>query len=84
MPSPYETNWSNIDLECESHLNLIEGLSFDILLLEIDCNIQEINAKTVTEQFESDLQSRVDEAREIFQANLSNIVKKAQKERRAR
>jgi hypothetical protein len=84
MSNPFETDWSNVDLDSESHLSLIEGLSFDTLLLEINCNIQiqEINAKTVTEQFELDLQSRIDEAREIFRANLKNIVKKAKKKQR--
>ena len=79
----YGTNWEKINLESgwERDLNLIENLQFSTLLLEIHCNLPEINSATVREQFEMDLQGRVDEAREIFEANLQNIVKRAQQER---
>lgn len=76
-------NWDNIDLTdgWERDLNLIDPLSFSTLLLEINCNLPEIDAASVTAQFETDLQSRITEAREIFRANLSNIVNHARKER---
>lgn len=76
-------DWNNIDLESgyERSRNLIENLTFDALMTEISCNLPEINADTVTAQFETDLRSRVDEAREIFRANLENIVAQARKER---
>ena len=75
-------NWNNIDLNSyEVDCNLIDGLTFETLLLEIHCNIREINETTVRKQFEDDLNSRVDEAKSIFEANLKNIVKKAKKER---
>lgn len=79
----YGIDWNNIDLSdsFESSCNLIENLSFDSLLLEINCNLREINAETVTAQFELDLRSRVQEAREIFRANLANIVSHAQNDR---
>ena len=66
MHSPYETSQ-----------NLIEGLSFDTLLLEIGCNHPTINEQTVTQQFEADLECRVQEAREIFLANRESIIRKA-------
>lgn len=76
-------DWHNIDLSSpsESDSYLIDPLTFDTLLLEIGCNIRDINARTVAEQFEEDLQSRVAEAREIFAANLQNIVQYAQQQR---
>ena len=75
-------DWNNIDLNSyEVDCNLIDGLTFETLLLEIHCNIREINETTVRKQFEDDLNSRVDEAKSIFEANLKNIVKKAKKER---
>lgn len=75
----YGIDWSNVDLKdaFQSSRNLIEGLTFDTLLLEINCNLREINAATVTAQFETDLRSRIDEAREIFRDNLNNIVRHA-------
>jgi hypothetical protein len=75
-------DWNNIDLnshEVDSYL--IDPLTFGTLLLEINCNIRDINAATVTAQFEEDLQSRIEEARSIFKSNLKNIVKKAKKDR---
>ena len=78
------TDWDNINLEsgCERELNLIDGLTFKTLLLEIYCNIPEINRATVGRQFEKDLQGRIDEARSVFEANLNNIVAYAQNERK--
>ncbi len=76
-------NWNNINLTdgYERDQNIIDPLSFDALLLEIGCNLREINAQTVKEQFETDLQSRIQSAREVFGLNLKNIVEQAQKER---
>lgn len=79
----YGIDWNNVDLisAFESSRNLIENLTFDALLLEINCNLREINPATVRAQFETDLQSRVTEARSIFAANLDNIVAHARMER---
>lgn len=79
----YGIDWNNVDLSdtYESSRNIIENLTFDALLLEISCNLREINAETVREQFETDLRSRIDESREIFRMNLENIVAHARKER---
>lgn len=79
----YGIDWNNVNLDSpsESSRNLVEGLTFDTLLLEINCNLREINAETVTAQFEIDLQSRISEARDIFRMNLKNIVRHAKKER---
>lgn len=79
-----KVNWSNIDLKdaYERNLALIDELTFDTLLLEIECNIKDINAVTVTEQFEKDLQSRIEESRSIFKDNVDNIVKDAIRRRK--
>jgi len=72
-------NWSNINLRSpyERSLNLIENLTFDCLLLEINCNLPEINEETVRQQFEEDLNSRIEEAKAVFEDNLTNLVKYA-------
>ena len=77
-------DWNNIDLSSpyERSQNIIDSLSFDTLLLEIQCNIKNINEKTITEQFETDLQNKIESAREVFKSNLKNILKEAQKERK--
>ena len=76
-------NWNNIDLNdgYERDQNLIEPLKFSTLLLEVECNCKEIDAKALIKQFETDLQSRIDEAREIFGDNLRNLTKHAQETR---
>lgn len=76
-------NWNNINLKdnFERNQNIIDPLSFDTLLLEISCNIKEINKETVLKQFETDLQNRIISAREIILSNLDNIVKDAQEYR---
>jgi len=75
-------NWDNIDLNShERDATLIDPLTFDDLLLEINCNIKDINFKTVKFQFIKDLQYRLEEAQSIFNSNIDNIVKQAKKER---
>jgi DNA-directed RNA polymerase sigma subunit (sigma70/sigma32) len=75
----YSTDWSNIDLTSswERHLNIIDPLSFADLLLEVNCNLPKINEQSVRRQFEEDLQRTIDSAREVFEANLRNVVKHA-------
>ncbi len=75
----YGTDWNNIDMHSpyETSLNLVENLTFDTLLLEVQCNCEKIDEQTITAQFEEDLRSRIESAREIFQANLESIIRKA-------
>ena len=80
----YYTDYSNIDLnsEYQKDLNIIDPLSFADLLLEINCNLPTINEQTVRRQFEEDLQRTIEAAREVFKANLSNIVNYANNHRK--
>jgi len=75
----YGTDWNNIDMNSpyETSLNLVENLTFDTLLLEVQCNCKTIDEQSVTAQFEEDLRSRIESAREVFQANLQSIIRKA-------
>ena len=79
-------DWLNIDLTSgyERDQTMLDPYSFDSLLIEISCNLKEINEKTVTAQFNETLNERINEAKEIFAANLKNIVKQARKERSAK
>jgi hypothetical protein len=76
-------NWNNIDLNrpSERQANILDGLTFDILLLEISCNLTKINKETIRAQFELDLKIKIDSAREVFEANSDNILKDAIKYR---
>lgn len=76
-------NWKNIDLNSsyERDQPIIDALSSDTLLLEISCNIKDITRESITKQFETDLQSRIESAREVFNNNLDNILAKALQEK---
>ena len=76
-------DWNNVDLrnDYECSREILTGYRFETLLLEISCNLREINKDTVRKQFETELQNRIKEAKEIFEANLNNIVKEAQRDR---
>tara|TARA_R110000787_G_scaffold196391_4_gene307725 strand:+ start:1361 stop:1603 length:243 start_codon:yes stop_codon:yes gene_type:complete len=69
-------DWNNINLKSsyERDQNIIDPLNFDTLLLEVDCNIRDITKEAITKQFEADLQNRITSAREVFAANLENIL----------
>lgn len=70
--SSFDTDWNNVDLENESHLNMLEPYSFDDLLLEIDANIanEDINENTVRKQFQETLKQKIDSANSIFEKQL--------------
>ena len=76
-------NWKNVDLTdgYEREQDFLDGYSFDTLLLEIQCNLKEINRKTVEEQFLEVLNSKIESAREVFYNNIDNIVAQAKEER---
>ena len=76
-------NWHKVNLSdgYERDQNILDGYSFDTLLLEITCNLKEINRETVREQFMESLNNNIHSAREIFESNLDAIVEKAIAER---
>lgn len=77
-------DWEKIDFESsfQRSLNLIEPLTFETLLLEVDCNIPEITKGAIILQFKEDLSSRIEEAWEIFGANLDSIHSAAKQKRK--
>lgn len=76
-------DWNNVDLtsDYERDQDFLTGYSFDTLLLEISCNLRDIDEKTVRNHCYNELNNRIREAKEIFEANLSNIIKDAKKYR---
>ena len=73
----------NIDLtsDHERNTNILDGYDLETLFLEISCNVTDINEETVKAQFYESLNSKIQCAKDIFNANLKNIVKYAQEER---
>jgi hypothetical protein len=75
-------NWNNVDLRSrEVESSIIDAYTFETLLLEINCNVKEINRETVKAQFAESLKSHIDSAKEVFSANLDNIVKESQRKK---
>ena len=76
-------DYLNIDFssDYERNSNILDGYDFETLFLEISCNLREINEETVKQQFYESLNSKIQSAKDIFNANLKNIVKHAQEER---
>lgn len=75
-------NWNNVDLKSsEVELNLLENYTFSTLLLEVNCNVREINRETVKAQAMESINAKYREAIEILNANLDNLTKFAQDER---
>lgn len=76
-------DWNNVDLTSnyERDQPVLFGYTFEQLLLEISCNLKDINKETVKKHFNEVINDRMSEAKEIFSANLDNILNEAIKER---
>ena len=71
----------NLNNDHERNTDILDGYDLETLFLEISCNITDINEETVKQQFYESLNSKIQSAKDIFHANLQNIVKYAQEER---
>ena len=81
----YTINWNNINLKSpyQSNLNILDDYNFDTLLLEISCNVKDINEATVKAQAMESIKAKYNEAIEILNANLKNITNEALQYRNA-
>ena len=78
-------DWNNVDLNSsEREAAILDGYSFDTLLLEVQCNVREISNETVRKQFMESLNSKIQSAKDVFNSNIDNIVKQAREEREDR
>lgn len=78
-------DWNNIDLDShEIDSAIVDEYTFETLLLEINCNLPEINEATVRQQFNKSLDATIEQAKDIFESNLKNILNHATKERNAK
>tara|TARA_R100000541_G_scaffold46004_4_gene53147 strand:- start:150 stop:392 length:243 start_codon:yes stop_codon:yes gene_type:complete len=79
-------DWKNIDLESgyEKYQNLMDGYTFEDLLLEIYCNFreEEIDEVSIFEHAESVFKAKYSEAIEVLNDNLINITNHAKNERK--
>ena len=77
----YTIDWENVNLKSDyqKSLNILEPYNFEILLLELYTNIpnHKMTKEEITKHFNLVLNAKVNEAKEIFEANLQNILKQA-------
>ena len=76
-------DYLNIDFSSdhERNSNILDGYDYETLFLEISCNLTEINEESVKKQFYESLNYNIQSAKDVFNANLKNIVKYALAER---
>lgn len=76
-------NWNNIDLKSpyERQQDILDGYDCETLLLEVACNLKEINRDTVKAQAMLSIKQKYQTAIEILNANLDNLTAEALKER---
>ena len=79
-------DWKNIDLESgyEKSQNLMDGYTFEQLLLEVYCNFreEEIDEIVIFEHAERIFKAKYEEAIEVLNDNLINITNYAKNERK--
>jgi hypothetical protein len=78
-------DWKNIDLESnyEKEQTFLDGYSFETLLLEISTNfrIENITEKKVFDYIESEMNKKIECAKDVIRYNIKNIVAKAIEEK---
>jgi len=80
----YSIDWKNVDLDdnYQASQTILDAYTFNILLLEIECNLPTINKETIRKQFNKEMQSKINSANEVLNNNLDNILRKAVKTRK--
>ena len=76
-------DWTNVDLENDFEINkeLVDSMTFKDFLLIISCGVSDINEESIQRAFDNRLAEIAEEARDIFESNKKNIIKKAKKNR---
>lgn len=76
-------NWYKINLDSpfESSQPILDSYDCNTILLEVACNLKEINRDTVRAQAMESIKSKYNTAIEILEANLDSLTKKALQER---
>lgn len=61
--------------------NLLDGITFDDVILAVHCNCRVINRETVTKQFFEILEQRLLDMNELLNRNIDKIAEEARKGR---
>lgn len=63
--------------------NLLDGISFNEIILQVHCNCRCINPKTVTKEVKDLLDQRLEDMQELLKRNMDVIITEARKGREA-
>lgn len=63
--------------------NLLDGFTFDDVIMQVQCNSREINREAVGREVMDLLELRLDDMKELFYRNIDRIVAEARKGREA-
>lgn len=61
--------------------NILDAITFDEILMTINCNVQNINRKTVLKEIDEILEIRLQDYRDLLAINIDEIVKRAKQRR---
>ena len=61
--------------------NLLDGLTFDELILTVHCNCRTINKAAVVAELKSIVASRLEDMKELLERNIDRIMEEAKKGR---
>ena len=75
-----ERKWK-LGEDIDRHDNLLDGISFDELILTAHCNCREITSEGVEKELDKILEIRLQDMKYHLQNNLQEIVQEAKKGR---
>lgn len=67
--------------DIDRHDNLLDGISFDELILTAHCNCREIASEEVEKELDKILEIRLQDMKYLLQNNLHEIIQEAKKGR---
>lgn len=72
------TKWK-IGVDIETYDNLLDGVTFDDLILAVNCNCRVITPDTVKRQWKEILEERLSDAMFLLNNNMNEIIVMASK-----
>ena len=75
-----EREWK-LGVDLSTHDNLLDGVTFDDLILAVQCNCPVINRATVHTELNRILSSRTQDMMHLLQNNMEEIMKAAKQGR---
>lgn len=75
-----EKEW-RLGVDIDTHDSLLDGITFDDLILTVHCNCREINEQTVRLELRDILESRLEDMKFLIEKNIDIIMEKAKEGR---